>query len=131
MANGRLGMQTVEVKEIDALGLKFLEDGIEAGPDQGGEGFVIGSIVGGNLCERRFIITTHMLITAPRIDPKASGPGLVFRRRLAKGEITFAAINAQLDEHPGLERGDEVVGKMQVRRPCPYTVDAGCEVARS
>src|SRR5947199_8385380 len=104
-------MQTVEVKEIDALGLKFLEGGIEAGPDQGGEGFVIGSIVGGNLCERRFIITTRMLITAPRIDPKTSCPRLVFRRRLAKGEIAFAAINTQLDQQVGLEHGDELIGE--------------------
>src|SRR6266446_6277799 len=116
-------MQAVEVKEIDALGLKFFEDGVEAGPDQGGERLVIGSIVGGNLCERRFIITTNMLITAPRVDPKTSGPGLVFRRRLAKGEITFAAINTQLDQQVGLEHGDEVIGEMQMRRPRPNTVD--------
>ena len=41
-----LSMKAVDVEKVDALGLKFFARGVEAGTDQGGERFVIGSIVG-------------------------------------------------------------------------------------
>jgi hypothetical protein len=118
------------VEEIDTLGLKVFARGVEAGPEQGGERFVIGSIVAGDLCKRCLIIATRMLIAPPHIDPKTSGARFVFRRRLAKGEITLAAIDPQLDQHAGLERGDEIAGEMQMAGPRSHSIDAGFEVAR-
>jgi hypothetical protein len=120
----------VEVKKIDALRLKSFTGVVEAGPDQSGERFVIDSIVGGDLCKRRLIISTRMLIAVPRIDPKTLGARLVFHRRLAEGEITFAAINPQLDEQTGFERGDEVIGEVQMAGPGSHAVNAWFEVAR-
>jgi hypothetical protein len=71
-----------------------------------------------------------MLIATPHIDPKTSGARFVFRRRLAKGEITFATIDPQLDQHAGLQRGDEIAGEMQVAGPRSHSRDARFELAR-
>src|SRR4249919_2101470 len=98
MTDRGLSMETVDVEEVDALGPKFFERVVEAGTNQGGERFVIGSIVCGDLCKRRLVIATRMLIATPRIDPKTSGTRPVFRRRLTKGKVAFTAINAQLNE---------------------------------
>ena len=123
-------MKAVDVEKVDALGLKFFARVVEAGTDQGGERFVMGAIMHGNLCKRRLIIVTGMLIATPRIDPKTSGARFVFYRRLAEGEITFPPIHAQLDEHAGLERGDEIVGEVQMVGPRSHSIDAWFEVTR-
>ena len=125
-----LRVKAVDVEEVDALRLKLFARGVEAGTDEGGERFVIGSIVAGDLCKRRLIIATRMLIATPCIDPETSGARFVFRRRLAKGEIAFAAIHAQLNEHGGLERADEIVGEVQMAGPRSHSIDARFEVAR-
>jgi hypothetical protein len=49
---------------------------------------------------------------------------------LAEGKITFAAIDAQLDEQTWLEHGHEIVGEMQMIRPRAHAVKARFEVAR-
>ena len=122
-----LGMKAVDVEKVDALGLKSFARIVEAGPDQGGKRFVIGSIVTGDLGKRRLIIAARMLIAAPGIDPKTSGAGFVFRGRLAKGEVAFAAIDAQLHEHTGFEHGDKIVGEMQMAGPRSHPIDARFE----
>lgn len=128
--HGFFGVKAVEMKNVDAPRRKCFTRIVKARADEGRERFVILSIVRGNLCKRRLIIATRMLIALPRIDPKASGAGLIFHRRLAKGEVAFPPIHAQLDEQAWFQRRDQVVGKGDVVGPSPDSIDAGREIAR-
>ena len=130
MTHGRFGVKTIEVQNIDAPGGKSFARLVKARTDESRERLVILSIVRGDLCKRRLVIAARMLIATPRIDPKTSGARLVFRRRLAKGEVAFAAIDAQLDEHARFHRGDKIVGEMQVVRPRAHPIDVWRETAR-
>ena len=103
---------------------------VKARADESRERFVILSIVRGDLCKGRLVIAARMLIATPRIDPKTLSAGFVFGRRLAKCKVTFAPIDAQLDQHGWFHRRDEVVGKMEMARPRSHSVDARFEVAR-
>jgi hypothetical protein len=46
-----------------------------------------------------------------------------------QGEITFAAINSQFDEHAWSHRGNEAIGEMQMAGPRSHSVNARFEVA--
>jgi hypothetical protein len=48
---------------------------------------------------------------------------------LAKGEITFAAIDPELDEHRRLQRGDKVISKVEMAGPRADAVNARFEAA--
>src|SRR6476619_2113671 len=118
------------MEEVDAFRLELLERFVKAGSDQGRETLVIGSIVGGNLCEGCIIITTCMLIATPCINPETPGARLVFNRRLAEGEKALTAIDPQLYHHPGLKRCHEVVPEMEMRRPRANIINARLKSAR-
>jgi hypothetical protein len=83
-----------------------------------------------NLGKRGLIVFTCVLIAAPGVHAEATRPGLVFRRRLAKGEVAFTSIDSQLDENDRPESCHQVVGKMEMWRPRSDSVEAWFEVAR-
>src|SRR6187455_1679456 len=118
-------METIKVEKIDALHRKSFGGSVEIGPDEGRKRFVIGSIVGEDLCKRRLIIFTRMLIAPPRIYAEALGFCVVFRCGLAKSEITFATINTEFDEEARAQYRNEIVGKMEVRRPSSDPINFG------
>ena len=128
VTHGRFGVKTIEVQNIDAAGRKSFARLVEARTDESRERFVIRSIVRGDLCKRRLIIAARMLIATPRIDPKTSGARFVFRRRLAKGEIAFAPIDAQLDEQARFHLRDEIAVLGQVGQSTRQLAD-GCRGA--
>src|SRR5688572_31449465 len=109
MPNGRFGMQPVDVEHINAAGLELAEGVIEAGADEGGKRRVVRAIVLENLGEGRFVIAAGLLIAAPGIDAEAAGASLVLSGGLAKGKITFAAIDPQFDDQRRAQRRDKVV----------------------
>src|SRR5205814_10052881 len=84
----------------------------------------------GHLSKGGLVITPRMLIAAPGVDPEAARASLVFHRRLAKSEITFPAIDAELDEQSGFQHRHEIIAKMEMMRPRSAYVKPRIEGAR-
>src|SRR5438067_2886546 len=130
MTNGCFGMKAVEMENIDALRLEGIERFVEGRAEESGEALVILSIVRGDLCKRRLIVITRMLISAPRIDAKTASARFIFLGRLAEGEVAFAAIDSQFHEQAGPECCHQIVSEMQMAGPRANSVNPRFEVAR-
>ena len=84
----------------------------------------------GDLSKRGFVVTAGMLIAPPGVDPETARAGLVFGGRLAEREIAFPAIDPQLDEQRRFHQRHEVIGEVDMIRPCADAINARLEMAR-
>ena len=130
MSDRGLGMQPVEMENVDAFRFKFGERIVKVGTEQTRKRFVVCAIMFGDLGKRGFVVTASVLIAAPGIDAETARAGLVLHGGLAEREITFPAIDAEFDEQRRSQHRHEVIGKMEMARPRSHSVDARFEVAR-
>ena len=130
MSDGGLGMQSIEMEHVDAFRFKFGERIVKVGTEQTRERFVVRAIMFGDLGKRGFVVTAGVLIAAPGIDAETARAGLVLHDGLAEREITFPAIDAELDEQRRLQHRHKVIGKMEMTRPRADSVNARFKVAR-
>lgn len=130
MADGVFRVQAIEVKNVDTVVSEPIQSFIKVAPEQGGKRFIVSPIVLGDLGKGGLVVLTCMVIAAPGVHAKTARPGPAFRRSLAKGEVAFTAIDAQLDEQARAESGHQVVSKIQVWCPRSDAIETGFEIAR-
>jgi hypothetical protein len=123
-------MQSVEMKDIDAVGLELVERVVEARTDEGRERVIVHLVMPGDLRESCLVVIAGVLIAAPGIDSETSGPGVVFDRSLAKGKKTFASVDPELDKDRRFQERDEVIGEMEMAGPGADSINTRFEVAR-
>ena len=95
---GLVGVETVDVEQVDAAGLEATGRLIERGTHQLGKLPIAGVVIPGEFVEYLLPVEAGMRIAAPRIDGKASCIESGALDRLGEGRIGIAVVGAELDQ---------------------------------
>ncbi len=106
-----VGVQAVDVQKIDRLIAKLCHGIIKAHAQQIRKLPVVELVVAENFFVNFFAVESGVFIALPVVDGIAKGAEATFLDGLAKGEIRFAPVGAELDDQGRLRGQDEIVGK--------------------
>ena len=115
-----IGVQAIDVQEIDTLVFDVLQSFIKGLFKQGRKSTVVRFIVEADFFKDVALVVTGVLVPSPSVHRKAARLQGVLSDGLAKGEIRAAAMGTEFHQHFGLLALDEPTRKRQM--PCPRGV---------
>ena len=119
-----VGVQTVEVDQVEAAVGKTRQGVVEAGTHQVGKAPVELLVVAGNVLVDGVAGHPGPRVALPGVHAVTGGPGAVLLHGLAERKVRFSAVRPQFHEHPRAQIRHQIVAESDVRRPRNQTEPA-------
>ena len=100
VAHGVVGVQAVDMQQVDAAGDEAWQRIVEAAAEQGGEGAVVGVVEGLQIGIGAVVIGAGMGVALPGVDGEAAGGQAAGGDGVADRRIGDAGFGAELDGDP-------------------------------
>jgi len=117
LAHGLVGVQPVDVQQVDAVGLEVRQRVVEQHAHQVGEAAIVLARVVLHVAEDRVVVLVGVRVAFPGVDGVAQALDVVLEHRLAEREERQPVVGAELDQHLRAQRLDDVVAERQVVDP--------------
>jgi hypothetical protein len=117
MRNRLVGVETVDVEQIDAMLIEIGKRLLESASKEGGKRGVMLPVVGVDFLENLLSIKSRMPIALPSIHREAAARNVILQNRLAQTKIGFTEVGSKFNHSGRAEKCDQIVCKREVSGP--------------